>query len=40
MVVADNNSTVYDIVFVVETTANLGAYIEELKKSYIQPALE
>ena len=40
MVVGDGNATVYDIVFVVETTANLGAYIEQLKASYIQPALE
>lgn len=31
---------VYDVVFVVEKTANLAAYLETLKSSYIVPTLE
>ena len=31
---------VYDVVFVVEKTANLVPYLEELKSCYIFPTLE
>ena len=31
---------VYDVVFVVEGTANLGGYFDVLKSSYIIPTLE
>lgn len=31
---------VYDVVIVVEKTANLVPYLEELKTAYIIPALE
>ena len=31
---------VYDVVFVIEGTANLGGYFDSIKASYILPALE
>ncbi|KAL3841340.1 hypothetical protein ACJMK2_019499 [Sinanodonta woodiana] len=40
MVVFDNMNSLFDVVFVVEATANMGAYIDELKSAYIIPALE
>ncbi|ELU05747.1 hypothetical protein CAPTEDRAFT_200045 [Capitella teleta] len=43
MVVIENNAptpTTYDVVFVVESSANVGAYFETLKSSYILPAIE
>jgi len=43
MVIADADSSqmpVADVVFVLEGTANLGAYIDELKEAYILPTLE
>lgn len=33
-------SPVYDVVFVVEKTANLVPYFDLLMKSYVQPTLE
>ena len=33
-------SPVYDVVVVVESSANVGAYFDTLKTSYILPALE
>ena len=39
MVVLDQ-TTIYDVVLILEDTANLGGYYESLKKNYIQPALE
>jgi hypothetical protein len=34
------NPPVYNVVFVVEGTANVGAYFESLKTTYILPSLE
>lgn len=34
------DKTPADVVFVVEGTANLGAYIEDIKTNYILPTLE
>ncbi len=39
MVIA-NESTVYDVVFVVEGTASLGGYFDAIKTNYILPTLE
>ena len=40
MVVLPETQTVSDVVFVVEGTANVGAYFDNLKQSYILPTLE
>nr|XP_006817960.1 PREDICTED: mediator of RNA polymerase II transcription subunit 25-like [Saccoglossus kowalevskii] len=40
MVVADQSTSACDVVFVVEGTANLHAYFEYMKNSYILPTLE
>ena len=34
------NPPVYNIIFIVEGTANVGAYFDHLKSAYILPALE
>jgi len=39
MVVSDG-SVVSDVVFIVEGTANIGAYFDSLKTAYILPTLE
>jgi len=39
MVVYDGTA-VSDVVFIVEGTANVGAYFDNLKTSYILPTLE
>jgi len=37
---ASSLSTVYDVVFVVEGTANVGAYFDNLKSLYVVPTIE
>jgi Mediator complex subunit 25 von Willebrand factor type A len=34
------NPPVYNVVFIVEGTANVGAYFDSLKGAYILPTLE
>lgn len=40
MVLSESIQNPSDVVFVVEATANLGAYIDVLKEAYILPSLE
>ncbi|GFS38181.1 mediator of RNA polymerase II transcription subunit 25 [Trichonephila inaurata madagascariensis] len=40
MVVADQSTWLSDVVFVIEGTANMSPYIENLKSNYILPTLE
>ncbi|GFV61490.1 mediator of RNA polymerase II transcription subunit 25 [Trichonephila clavipes] len=40
MVVADQSTWLADVVFVIEGTANMSPYIENLKSNYILPTLE
>lgn len=40
MVIALDTGQVADLVFVIEGTANMGAYLGELKANYVIPTLE
>lgn len=39
-VLSDGQSNVADVVFVMEATASVGAYMDILKSAYILPTLE